>query len=485
MESRLNQFGDSRRQNAIFWLLCILFVLANTYALVHDLKWVTSIPFVLGAFLLVFFHLEKALLFLSFLVPLSVNFEDVGFGLGISLPDEPLIILIMFLSLFKIFIKSEYDLAVFRHPITIIILANLLWMLITCFTSQMPLVSFKFFMSRLWYVVVFYFMAIMLFKKRSNIKAFYWLHILSLTFVIAYTMYNHANLGFTREASYLVMQPFYIAHGIYAAAIAFCIPILVIWVLRWQQLFKLSRVYWLFAAVLLYLFCTGLLYSYTRAAWISVFVLPALALPMLLRIKLNTLIILCLVSASIFLAFKHEIYYLLSKNDDVSSTDISVHLKSVTNVKSDASNAERINRWMSAIEMYKERPVIGFGPGTYMFLYGPYQQSNYWTIISTNHGDIGNAHSEYLGTLSESGLLGLLTLLGMIYMFFLTGFRLFYTANRPFVKWYAMAIVLGLSTYLVHAVMNNYMESDKIAMLWWSSMALLVSLDLYHNNVES
>jgi hypothetical protein len=48
----------------------------------------------------------------------------------------------------------------------------------------------------------------------------------------------------------------------------------------------------------------------------------------------------------------------------------------------------------------------------------------------------------------------------------------------------ALAIMLGLTTYLVHGTMNNYLESDKIAVLWWGSMAIVTAMDIYHNRKE-
>ena len=57
------------------------------------------------------------------------------------------------------------------------------------------------------------------------------------------------------------------------------------------------------------------------------------------------------------------------------------------------------------IRMFKDRPLLGHGPGTYMFLYAPYQKPSEKTIISTNAGNRGNAHSEYLGPMAESGIL--------------------------------------------------------------------------------
>ena len=44
------------------------------------------------------------------------------------------------------------------------------------------------------------------------------------------------------------------------------------------------------------------------------------------------------------------------------------------------------------------------------------------TIISTNAGDLGNAHSEYIGPLAESGLFGMLTVLAIFGISIYLGF---------------------------------------------------------------
>jgi O-antigen ligase len=467
-----------------YLLVCTSFILLNTYAIINGSYWVSYLPVLVAIFLMVFFELERALLLLTFLIPLSINFDDVGYGLGISLPDEPFIILIMFLSVFKIFIKSEYHLDVFRHPITVALLINFGWMLFTAFTSDMPFVSLKFMLSRFWYIVVFYFMAVMLFIKRENISKYLWLYIASLSLVIIYALIRHGAAGFTRETSYTLMQPFYAAHGIYAAAIAFFIPFLVISCVFYNRFLShgISRI---LVLLVLGLFAAGLVFSFTRAAWLSVMGLAFILVPLMLRVRLRTLVLLVGTGLLLFVVFQNQVYYVLSKTQDVSSSDLSVHLKSVANVKSDASNAERINRWMSAIGMFKERPITGFGPGTYMFCYAPFQQSNYTTIISTNFGDVGNAHSEYLGPLAESGVMGLLTLLILIYVVLQTAFRLFYDGRTAYVRYMALSVMLGLITYLIHGVMNNYIESDKIAVLWWGGMAVITALDLYHNHSKN
>ncbi len=469
--------------NKLFYLISFSFVLLNGIAVAFEKEWVSYIPFALAGLFLLLFKLETCLLLLCFVVPLSFHFDDIGFGLGISVPDEPMIMFIMILAIFKFLIHSEFDYRVFKHPISIAILVNMLWVFVTSCTSEIPLVSFKFFLSRLWYVVVFYFLGVMLFRNFANIGKYLWLYIIPLSFVIVYTLVKHATQNFSKDASYEVMQPFYEAHGVYAAVIAFFLPFFAISLLFPRQL-KYNSIQWMMVASLLGLFIAGLIFSYTRAAWLSVLATGGLIIPLILRLRFNHLLIIITICAALFFTFQSEFTYLMSKTQDVSSNNMSVHLKSVSNIKSDASNAERINRWMSAINMFEARPLLGFGLGTYMFTYASFQLYNYHTVISTNFGDVGNAHSEFLGPLSESGAIGLLSLLAILYFSLHTAFRLYYEAPQIKTRLMAVAVMLGLLTYIVHGTMNNYSDGDKMAVLWWGSFAMITALDLYHNKAR-
>jgi putative inorganic carbon (hco3(-)) transporter len=156
----------------LFYLICMAFIVINALAIPFDFPWFNLLPAILLFSFLIVFRLDILVLVLVFLIPLSVNVNDVGFGLGISLPNEPLIMLIMALAVFKFVIHSEYDYAVFKHPITKAILINLVWVLITCFASEDPFVSFKYFLSRFWFVVVFYFLGVALFRRFVNIQRY-------------------------------------------------------------------------------------------------------------------------------------------------------------------------------------------------------------------------------------------------------------------------------------------------------------------------
>jgi O-antigen ligase len=169
----------------------------------------------------------------------------------------------------------------------------------------------------------------------------------------------------------------------------------------------------------------------------------------------------------------------LEQNSEQSSADFSTHILSMTNISSDASNLERINRWSCAIRMFEDKPVLGYGPGTYMFQYAPYQLNKNRTIISTNSADGGNAHSEYLGPLSESGIFGLLTFLLIIGTVIYTAVHTYTRLSDSRLKSIVLAALVGLVSYYVHGFLNNFLDTDKLSVPFWGFTAIIVAIDIY------
>lgn len=467
-----------------FYAIGLVFSLLMAYGVYQDDYTVHLLPLMLIFLYLVLFKLDTVLLALCFMVPLAVEFDDIGMGLGISLPDEPLVMVIMFLSVIRFIVDGDYDVKVLKHPITVWILINLVWHLITVFTSEFPLVSFKYVLARFWFVVVYYFLGIMLFRKLANIFKYLWLYIIALAGVVVYTLYMHSLSGFTQDSSYYISMPFYRAHGIYSAAISFFIPFF-LWYLIYTFKLKLSWYKVLGILALLALFLVGVFYSYTRAAWLSIIVAVGMVVPLSFRLKFKTQLLILGIGFGLFLMFQEQIFYALSKNKQDSAEGFSEHFQSASNIRTDASNVERINRWMSAINMFKERPVFGFGPGTYMFCYAPYQEAQYRTIISTNFGNQGNSHSEFLNPLSETGAMGLISLVIILYYAFNIAFNNFYANTNYRVKLLLVGVSLGLVGYFTHGFLNNYSETTKIAPLLWGGLAIIVAIDIYHRSPET
>ena len=146
----------------------------NTLSIAFEFYWTPALPALAIISLLALLRLDILLIILVGLVPLSINYEDVVLGMGLSIPDEPLIIGIFLLVIYKFIIDGEYDFRVLKHPITIVILINLGWILFTSFTSMEKIVSFKFFLSRSWFITVFYFLTVVLFRKFEFIRYYLW-----------------------------------------------------------------------------------------------------------------------------------------------------------------------------------------------------------------------------------------------------------------------------------------------------------------------
>lgn len=467
------------------WLIGsgLLFILLNSIGIAFEFYWAPILPALAVLFLLALLKLDLLIIVLVFLVPLSVNIEDVVLGMGLSLPAEPLIIGIFLLVIYKFTIDGTYDFNVLKHPISIAILINMVWILITTFTSMEKIVSFKFFLSRSWFLVVFYFLAVVLFKHIDAIKNYLWAYMIPLAFVIIFTLVKHSKDDFSQISSFEVMAPFYIAHGIYAAAIAFFIPLLAIWtILGFRLNLNFSSV--LLSAGFLGLFGIGLILSYTRAGWISLVAAIIFGIAMLFRLRLWHMLGILIVLTGLVMANFDDIFFQLYQNKQNSAEGIEKHLESVSNVRNDVSNLERVNRWAAAINMVKEKPIFGFGPGAYSFTYAPYQDPEFKTPITTAFGDQGHAHSEYLNPLSESGWIGLCSFLAILYFVFQRGLFLVYHGRNVEVKLMSAAILLGLVTYLSHGLLNSYSEQDKIAVLFWGFIAMITALDLYHQQNE-
>jgi putative inorganic carbon (HCO3(-)) transporter len=467
----------------LFWVYgaSAAFIAVNAYLFLHNELWGLAIPFVLLLFILYIFSLDNILLLITFLTPFAVNLVDSEFGIGISLPTEPLMFGVLLLFVLKLLHERFYDHRIVKHPVSIAIIINLIWIFITCFTSEIPIVSIKFMVARLWFVIPFYFAGILLFTDIRNIKKFPWLYVIPLMVIIFYTLYNHSTFGFDKPHSNMVMKPFYNDHTAYGAIIAMFLPIFTGFTLSKEY----KKSYRLFSLIVLAVLVTGIIFSYSRAAWLSVAAALAVFILVKLRIKFYWVILVLVVGVGLFFMFRFQFLDKLEKNKQDSSTDFVEHVQSISNISSDASNLERINRWAAAIRLFEERPIFGWGPGTYQFVYAPYQRAKERTIISTNYGDMGNAHSEYIGPMSESGVLGVITFLGIMITVLMTGMRVFKRAKSREVRMISLIIMLGLITYYVHGLMNNFLDSDKASVPFWGFTAILVALDLYHTQSEA
>ena len=473
------------------------------------------VPLALLVVWLLYTRLETGLLLIALLTPFAINM-DLMPGMELSMPVEPMMILFSAFFLFRVLVNRTSRLQDFEstsvgisksrslevpksrslltHPVTLLLLAGLAWWVVTSCTSRLPWVSFKYLIARLWFVIPFYFAAAHFFRNRQRIGQFFWAYAIGLGVVIliatSKTLGNFSDL----QTLHRVMRPFYNDHTAYGCAIALMLPAAVHFALKpvgSQRAVAASGSAATDAArrvptiILIALLLVGLFFSYCRAAWISV--VAALGVYILIRMgmKVKWMVVLFGLGVGLFFVYQSDVLYRLGKNHQDSSYTLADQVKSISNISTDASNVERLNRWASAMRLWKESPVFGIGPGTYQFIYGSYQKSYQLSTISTNSGNLGNAHSEYIGPMTEQGLPGVLLVAALFLTTFATGVRVYRTAKDPAVGRMALAFTLSLLTYYVHGVFNNFLDTDKLSVPFWAFTAAVVALDLHSEKKEA
>ena len=456
--------------------------LGLSLGLIFSAAWLLQSPWLLlfsliPIILYIGIYQTKALfLSIAFFTPLSVNIEDYTEGIGLFVPTEPLLLGLFLWFLFLHFHRPLMVMDFLKHPILLFLFGYLIWLLVSSMVSTHPWISLKFLLSKSWLFMPMLLWGIYFFSQKSSINSFLWLFTISSTVVISYTIFSHAQYSFGEKESHWVMWPFFKDHTIYGAIVALVIPFpLVLMKDKKSDLLAKGFLLLCFTIILI-----GLYFSYTRAAWLSVVAGCFVLFLVYFRIKLTYILSLFFVGVLI-LFFKYDAIQMeLARNKQDHTTEaFDQRIKSAANVTTDASNLERINRWSCAIEMFKERPFFGFGPGTFAFEYARFQEPENKTIISTNFGNLGNAHSEYLGALSETGIIGFILFCGVVIFTMRASILLVIRSKEVSLETLplAMGILFSLSTYFTHAFLNNFLDTDKAAVPIFGLIAMILVLE--------
>ena len=469
--------SKGKQNTLLIVLLCSMFFSGLMYSLLYEYYFYLLIPVILFVVVLLFINIKIAPFLIAFITPLSVTYTIKE--LAISLPSEPLLIFIMLLFVWEVFFTNRYDKKVLKHPVSIAIYISLAWTFITSVFSVDYLVSFKYLLSQFWFIIPCYFVVIPLFRKFKNLKNFFLCYVIPLSVIAIVCIGLLSTENFALSYAHYVMQPFYNDHTAYGAVLALFVPLSFVFVVGNEKL--TPNIYWrIFSTIVFIVLVLGLILSYSRAAWASVLAAIGVFVVVKMKIKLKTILIGIGVVGAFVLIFWSSILGMLQQNNQDSSGNMVEHMTSITNISTDDSNVERLNRWACALAMFEERPIVGWGPGTYKFIYSGYQKSYNLTQISTNAGILGSTHSEYLKPLSEQGFFGTIAVLILYLTTVCIGLKVYHKAEDKAVADLALFLVLSLVTYYVHGVFNNFLETEKLAVPFWGLTAMIVALDIYY-----
>ena len=279
-------------------------------AFYFDWLYLLAIPILLAVLYVAIYHIDFLFQSIVFFTPLSVNIEEYTDQFGLFLPTEPLLFGIMLLLVYYQLKAPIIDLGFFKHPLILMLIGYLAWLVISSITSTHPLVSFKSLLSRLWFIIPILFFGPVLLTKRGSIPRFFLLLTIGTVLVIVYTLLNHASYGFGEKESHWVMSPFYKDHTIYGAAVALVFPFpLMLFLMKKQT--PLST---LILGLLFLIIVLGLYFSYTRAAWLSVFGALVVLVLVFFKVRFTYVLVLVMFAFGVLLWKQDSIQMELARN---------------------------------------------------------------------------------------------------------------------------------------------------------------------------
>jgi putative inorganic carbon (hco3(-)) transporter len=476
-----NKSGYHKPKSEIFKGVAVfavsLFFLITGLVFSQQSKLIWLFPFFLGLIILAFYSIDIFLLLIVFFTPLSIQLRFIMMDppADLFLPTEIMLFGVFIIVLYKLLVTKEFAKEFLLHPVTIVIFITLIWAMITSLTSVNPLVSVKNVLTRFWFISGFYFLASAMFQKKGWINRYLLAYISGMVPVIIYFLVMMIKSGlFNQAMSHSVIRPFFNDHTSFGAVLAFCLPVIIYFMFKKRETL-FFRILFFLAFIL---FFAAFVFSYSRAAWLSIIVAAGFVIIVLLKIPWKLVFATGLIIIAILFSSWPSITMILSSNKQASTSNLALHLQSVSNITSDVSNRERINRWKSAVRMFINKPLMGWGPGTYQFEYASFQLASEKTEISTNFGDKGNTHSEYLGSLVDSGVPALILYLALIFFPLARGIRFIKRSKVKEERFLVIMLMTGLITYVIHGFLNNFLDTDKISALFWGYIAGITAFDL-------
>ncbi len=453
----------------------ILSIVACMLGFVLETTYLIAAPIGILFIWLLLTNFKKVWYLLVFFIPLSVETE-LGTSLATDLPTEPIIVLLMLTySFYILFRPKEVSLTFIKHPLSLILFMHLLWIAVTVIYATEILVAFKFLVAKIWYIITFFMLTQLIIKDKADIKKYVWCLFLPGLFIVVQTLIRHWQYDFSFYSVNFCVTPFFRNHVNYAGFLVLFLPFIML-ARTWYSKGTLIRILLSLSVVL---FSLAVYFSYTRAAWIAFFVIIIGYFIIKYKLMLPALIATAL-GAVLFLNYILDDNRYLSYAPDYTKTiyhdKLNEHLES-TYTFEDLSTAERFYRWVAALNMSKEEPLKGFGPGNFYFNYKKYTISNFTTYVSDNPERSG-VHNYFLMTLIEQGYVGLGIFILLSACIFLYGQQVYHKLHQVEDKRIIMAVLLSMMAIYIMNLFSDLIETDKVGAFFFINLALIIIWDM-------
>ncbi len=148
--------------------------------------------------------------------------------------------------------------------------------------------------------------------------------------------------------------------------------------------------------------------------------------------------------------------------------------------REDSSNNFRINVWAAVIEMIRDRPILGIGPGNNAFnkIYPLYMRPRFSAL---------SAYSVVLEVAVETGFIGLASFLWLLVVTLNQGWlqlkRLRALGSRD--AYWLIGAIAALLGMLGHGAFDTVLYRPEVNTLWWLMIALIASFYQFPQQTEA
>jgi O-antigen ligase len=418
-------------------------------------------------------HTEQLFWLLLCFIPLSTEWQ-VTPALGLDFPDEVLLILLTGIIIVKLLYQPQwFPTSVAKHPLWLVLIIYLFWIIVTCIFSAEPILSVKYLLAKTWYILPFVLLPQKLLNTKSRLQQIAICLTGTMCLIVIQVLIRQAFYGFRFESIGKTMFPFFRNHVNYGAMLVCLLP--VAWA-GWQLTPKTNRLRpWIMAGLLLGII--ALFLSYSRGAWIA---LPAGLFTVWLITKkwLAPFMIIILLGIGISLAWlvtdHHFMRFIPDHDHTVFHTDFGEHLQATLNGK-DVSAAERFYRWVAGVRMMADKPITGFGPNSFYLHYRPYTVPRFQTWVSDNP-EHSTVHNYFLLIALEQGAIGLILFCCLFFGMLWHVQKLYHRFQSRYYQTITLVTGCILAMMAVINCMSDMIETDKIGSLFWLSLGMIILL---------
>ncbi|KXK41768.1 MAG: O-antigen ligase family protein [Chitinophagaceae bacterium] len=146
----------------------------------------------------------------------------------------------------------------------------------------------------------------------------------------------------------------------------------------------------------------------------------------------------------------------------------------------DISSAERYYRWIAALRMSKDNPIVGVGPNLFYDYYKAYTITSFKTWVSRNP-ERSTTHNYFLFMLVEQGIPGMVLYGALIFIIFYLGQKVYHSQNEPFYRDVVIGALCSIAAIFINNFFSELIETDKIGSIFYLSIAVIIAVSLREN----